>query len=57
LITDVDPKSTDKIEPMKFIELAVQVFPKVCGVAKLSGLVIIDAISNKKFDFYTDFFA
>jgi len=53
----VDPKSTDKIEPMKFIELAVQVFPKVCGVAKLSGLVIIDAISNKKFDFYTDFFA
>ncbi len=55
LITDVLPSDIGIVEPMTSAEFSLVLFPKVCGVAKLSGLVIYDKFSKREHEFLTEF--
>lgn len=57
LITDVEPSVLGQIDPMKFCDFSLQLFPKICGVAKLSGLFISDSLTRKLHDFWSQPFA
>lgn len=40
LITDCEPTYLGLLDPQKFIDVSLHLFPKVCGVISVSGLII-----------------
>jgi hypothetical protein len=57
LITNVEPNESKLIEPEGFCNISLELFPRVCGVTRVSGLVILDTLADKEYDFYTKPFA
>ena len=54
LITDVTPSHV-QVDPFKQVEVTLELFPKVCGVVKISGLELGD--EKKLYDFYNQAFS
>ncbi len=53
LITNVEPQESKLIEPEGFCNISLELFPRICGVTRISGLVILDTLADKEYDFYT----
>jgi hypothetical protein len=56
IITSVEPANLGQIQPGAFQEFNLQLFPKICGIAKIMGIKVWDTYypnkQNKSFDFY-----
>lgn len=53
LVTACEPALIGLLEPYKFIDVTLHLFPKDCGVVNVSGLVIQDHAKKKVHDFHT----
>lgn len=47
LITDVEPSELGYVDPLKSAVFSLLLFPKICGVANISGLVVYDLLNKK----------
>jgi len=51
IITDCEPMYLGNLDPKKYVDLILHLFPKKCGIINLGGLVIIDLKNKVSFDF------
>jgi len=50
LICGCYPQIPGKIDALKFIEFELELLPLVCGVGSISGLRILDMVSEKQYE-------
>ena len=50
LITQIEPSMTGQLQPGKFFEISLHLFPKLCGVAKINGLKFFENLNRQEID-------